>query len=219
MYKIVKYVIGMFMCCVLLMGNEKEVKANVQCDSDIERCSDQSFKELVSIIEEFKRGNQNLEEAEIVVHLNSFFNGRSKISDIWKSLTESEKRLVVRYPLDALQVNTAKNIAINQTEEKFGYNGLGDKSDAFRHGMWNAEMTIMVGADKAELFANAHEDKDTTGMESDGHTKFEHMQMDLHNNKIGRQFGIDYGSLDEDGMALLLYSEVDRENTLFVWLN
>lgn len=59
-----------------------------------------------------------------------------------------------------MRVNEAKNIATSQTEAKFGFNGLGDRSDAFRHGIWNAEMTVLIGKEKAELFATAHEDKD-----------------------------------------------------------
>lgn len=70
---------------------------------------------------------------------------RSGIIDIWNSLTDSEKKLVIRYPFDALKVNQAKNIATTQTETKFGVNGLGNKSDAFRHGIWNAEMTYLIG--------------------------------------------------------------------------
>lgn len=31
------------------------------------------------------------------------------------------------------------NAHTSQTEKWFGINGLGDGSDAFRHGMWNAE--------------------------------------------------------------------------------
>ena len=72
---------------------------------------------------------------------------------------------MIRYPFDALKVNKAKEIATKQTERKFGKNGLGDRSDAFRHGIWNAEMTVLIGSEKAELFATAHEDKDTTGNE------------------------------------------------------
>lgn len=86
------------------------------------------------------------------------------IIDIWNALTDSEKTLCIRYPFDALKVNTARNIATEQTERKFGCNGLGDRSDAFRHGIWNAEMTVLIGSEKAELFATAHEDKDVTVM-------------------------------------------------------
>ena len=47
------------------------------------------------------------------------------IADIWNALTETEKKLCIRYPFDALKVNKAKNIATSQTEAKFGTNGLG----------------------------------------------------------------------------------------------
>lgn len=67
------------------------------------------------------------------------------IIDIWNALTDSEKKLCIRYPFDALKVNKAKNIATSQTEAKFGTNGLGNRSDAFRHGIWNAEMTVLIG--------------------------------------------------------------------------
>ena len=86
-------------------------------------------------------------------------------------------------------MNTARNIATEQTDRKFGYSGLGDRSDAFRHGIWNAEMTVLIGKEKAELFATAHEDKDVTGKESDGYPKTAHRDMDLHNNEVGRTIG------------------------------
>lgn len=66
---------------------------------------------------------------------------------------------------------------------------MGDKSDAFRHGIWNAELTVLIGKEKAELFATSHEDKDVTGNESDGYPKTEHRYMDLHNNAVGRTIG------------------------------
>lgn len=126
---------------------------------------------------------------------------------------------MIRYPFDALKVNKAKEIATKQTERKFGKNGLGDRSDAFRHGIWNAEMTVLIGSEKAELFATAHEDKDTTGNESDGYTKDEHKKMDLHNNEIGRKLGADNLSAPEEKMAEIIYDEIMREDSLFVWLH
>ena len=141
------------------------------------------------------------------------------ISDIWNALTDAEKKLCIRYPFAALKVNDARNIATEQTERKFGYSGLGDRSDAFRHGIWNAEMTILIGAEKAELFATAHEDKDTSGMESDGHTKEEHKKMDLHNNSIGRRIGKENQNLSEEQMADYIYELIYQEPSEFIWLN
>lgn len=144
---------------------------------------------------------------------------RSGVIDIWNSLTDSEKKLVIRYPFDALKVNQAKNIATTQTETKFGVNGLGDRSDAFRHGIWNAEMTYLIGEAKAELFATAHEDKDVSGIESDGFLKTEHKNMDLHNNGVGRTLAVQNPGLTEDALADLIYSEVNKEDSSFIWLH
>lgn len=149
---------------------------------------------------------------------SEFEKGRG-IIDIWNALTYSEKKLCVRYPFDALKVNTAKNIATSQTETKFGFNGLGDKSDAFRHGIWNAEMTILIGKEKAELFATAHEDKDVTGYESDGYPKTAHRDMDLHNNELGRHIGAENASVSEDEMADIIYREINSLSTQFIWLH
>lgn len=144
---------------------------------------------------------------------------KSGIGDIWNSLTDSEKRLIIRYPFDALKVNQAKDVATSQTELKFGHNGLGDRSDAFRHGIWNAKMTVLVGKEKAELFATAHEDKDTTGMEADGYTKAEHKNMDLHNNAAGREIGINNVNAADDELANIIYENIYSESSSFIWLH
>lgn len=141
------------------------------------------------------------------------------IVDIWNVLTDSEKKLCIRYPFDALKVNTARNIATTQTETKFGLNGLGDRSDAFRHGIWNAEMTVLIGKSKAELFATAHEDKDVTGNESDGYPKTAHRDMDLHNNEVGRNIGEENRDVSEDEMANIIYQEIYSDATQFIWLH
>lgn len=43
--------------------------------------------------------------------------------------------------------------------------------------------------------------------------------MDLHNNKIGRNVGQKHIDWNESQMADLMYSEVNNENTEFVWLH
>ena len=90
---------------------------------------------LISVINEIltiRQQNPEYTEEQIIIQMNErhseFEKGRGVI-DIWNALTDSEKKLCVRYPFDALKVNTAKNIATSQTETKFGFNGLGDKSE------------------------------------------------------------------------------------------
>ena len=221
--KFLKFVV-MCIVCVMLFGNVISVYAN---DSPMitEEFNDNTvqWKELIEEIAKIKRENPLKSEEEIVsivsIRVNTKDGINRGISDIWNALTETEKKLLIKYPFAALKVNDAKNIATRQTERKFGHNGLGDRSDAFRHGIWNAEMTILIGAEKAELFATAHEEKDTTGVESDGHTKLEHKNMDLHNNNVGRKIGLAQPDLPEEQMADYIYDVIYQENTPFVWLN
>ena len=214
----------MCIVCVMLFGNVISVYAN-DTPMITEEFNDNTvqWKELIEEIAKIKRENPLKSEEEIVsivsIRVNTKDGINRGISDIWNALTETEKKLLIKYPFAALKVNDAKNIATRQTERKFGHNGLGDRSDAFRHGIWNAEMTILIGAEKAELFATAHEEKDTTGVESDGHTKLEHKNMDLHNNSVGREIGLAHSSLSEEQMADYIYDVIYQENTPFVWLN
>ncbi len=184
----------------------------------------EDFEMMIQQIQKIKTMNIGASDDVLLQKINDSLMTLSRtetrgIVDIWNSLTETEKKLCIRYPIEALKVNEAKNIATSKTVEKFGYNGLGDRSDAFRHGMWNAEMTILIGEKKAELFATAHEEKDVTGVETDGFSKVEHKRMDLHNNKIGRSVGQKHIDWNESQMADLMYSEVNNENTEFVWLH
>lgn len=221
--KFLKFVV-MCIVCVMLFGNVISVYAN-DTPMITEEFNDNTvqWKELIEEIAKIKRENPLKSKEEIVsivsIRVNTKDGINRGISDIWNALTETEKKLLIKYPFAALKVNDAKNIATRQTERKFGHNGLGDRSDAFRHGIWNAEMTILIGAEKAELFATAHEEKDTTGVESDGHTKLEHKNMDLHNNSVGREIGLAHSSLSEEQMADYIYDVIYQENTPFVWLN
>lgn len=187
------------------------------------RFSNEEWESFIDEIIKIKEENPNKSDEEIVAIISASIRARDVenrgISDTWNALTDSEKTLCVKYPFAALKVNEARNIATEQTTRKFGYNGLGDRSDAFRHGIWNAEMTVLIGADKAELFATAHEDKDTTGNESDGYSKEEHKNMDLHNNAVGRAIGQDNSSLSEDEFADYIYELVYSADTAFIWLH
>lgn len=187
--------------------------------SDLIGAEQSEFENLVAEIQNIQAEHPEYTEEITQNILDEHHSGKRGIVDIWNVLTDSEKKLCIRYPFDALKVNTAKNIATSQTEAKFGFNGLGDRSDAFRHGIWNAEMTVLIGKDKAELFATAHEDKDVTGNESDGYPKTAHRDMDLHNNEIGRTIGEKNIGVSEDEMANIVYQEVNSTSTQFIWLH
>lgn len=218
-------ILGLVGCLSVISPVTALAESNLQSKTDLVWTSPTIFKELIREIEHIKKEHPVYTEDDILRIMNERHatthdeEDAKGIIDIWNALTESEKKLCIRYPFDALKVNTAKNIATNQTEIKFGRNGLGDKSDAFRHGIWNAEMTILIGKEKAELFATAHEDKDVTGTEPDGFPKTAHRDMDLHNNEIGRNLGEKNKDASEDEMADIIYQDLYSETTEFVWLH
>lgn len=107
-------------------------------NSDLNGIEENEFEQLIMKIENLKIIYPESSDEMILEMMDNYYL-KSEIIDIWISLTEAEKKLCIRYPLAALKVNKAKNIATSQTEKWFGINGLGDGSDAFRHGMWNAE--------------------------------------------------------------------------------
>ena len=209
------------LCSVMLIGTAPTIVCNASTGvSEIDGYNEERFQELVNIVVDLKLDIKDEEMVFTILEEKAENNIlRSSIGDIWNALTETEKKLLIKYPFDALKVNTAKNIATTQTEIKFGYSGLGDRSDAFRHGIWNAEMTILIGENKAELFATAHEDINTEGYESDGFLKTEHRNMDLHNNGIGREIGKNSGSITENELADIIYGNIYSNTTRFIWLH
>lgn len=216
-----KKLIGLLSITVLLgVVSPTPLLATTIDETDIETISQTEFEALISEIEGIKATHPEYSEKEILKMMNILHPDNERgIFDIWNALTDSEKKLCIRYPFDALKVNKAKNIATDQTTRKFGKNGLGDRSDAFRHGIWNAEMTVLIGKEKAELFATAHEDKDVSGNEADGYPKTAHRDMDLHNNEVGRNIGETNKGVSEDEMAEIIYQNIYSETTEFIWLH
>lgn len=218
-----KILVGMISAFMIALGMSENVLAHTGSNNDLLGAEETDFQNLITKVLEIKKEHPDWTEEEIINSINKKMdtelrNARS-LGDIWNKLTHTEKKLVIRYPFSALKVNKAKNIATAQTEIKFGRNGLGDRSDAFRHGMWNAEMTILIGIKKAEMFATAHEDKDTTGLEVDGFPKIEHKKMDLHNNEIGRDIGALNLKIKEGELADIIFANIYQEKSRFIWLH
>lgn len=209
---------------VLIMAFPFSVMAseNNKYNNDLLGAEEDDFEILIAEIQTIKDEHPEYTEEMILEEMNERhpeLRNSKGIVDIWNALTDSEKKLCIRYPFDALKVNTAKDIATSQTEARFGFNGLGDRSDAFRHGIWNAEMTVLIGREKAELFATAHEDKEVTGNEPDGFAKTAHRDMDLHNNEVGRRIGEENKGVSEDEMAEIIYQDIFSDITQFIWLH
>lgn len=77
-------------------------------------------------------------------------------------------------------------------------------------------MTVLIGKERAELFATAHEDKDVTGTESDGYPKTAHRDMDLHNNEVGREIGEKIKKLLKVNGGYYLSGNIFRNNIIYM---
>ena len=112
-------------CCVLVFafGNIMSVSAkeNTEVDKELDEKS-LMFENLIYFVINTKNENPKMSEDEIIKIISDDLTKQKidnrGILDIWNALTDSEKKLVVRYPFDALKVNNAKNIATDQTEKE-----------------------------------------------------------------------------------------------------
>lgn len=175
--------------------------------SDIEKNQDSEEARLYFDIEKYKDTHPTDDIKNIVKFFNKQAGLKDKSSQVismnfgnvaqassvsyekWTELTTAEKVLVAADPASALKTQQLANKAYNATKDKFGSNGLGDKSDGFRHGLWNALMTRDITRLWAYSYATAHEDKSSdylNAKETDGYYGYEHKSMDLHNNEEGR---------------------------------
>lgn len=171
---------------------------------------DENFLAICKEVETYITSNPNTDPKDVVKYINSKAEGNSKgiVKSIlepifinkahaaysisystWTSLTTAEKLLIATDPKAALMTNSLSKLAFDYTKEKFGYNGLGDKSDGYRHGIWNALMTRDISRSWAQAYSTAHEDRPKSELDkkqTDGFTGWQHKAMDLNNNSVGR---------------------------------
>lgn len=75
----------------------------------------------------------------------------------YPGLTIKERDLITKKPYEAITVFLQKQKAEGMTLSKFGRDGDGDESDAYRHFIWAALMSKELGPDTAKEFLDAHE--------------------------------------------------------------
>ncbi len=90
--------------------------------------------------------------------------------------------MVKAHPKAAVAIWTSKTTTENETVSRMGANGLNDKSDAFRHALFQALNTVRIGASLTQQFADAHETEVPSQLEKE-------KQMDLFNNSVGIEYG------------------------------
>lgn len=75
----------------------------------------------------------------------------------YPGLTDEERSLVSINPKEALVVFKQKNRAEAATDKYFPGGRFNDESDAFRHFVWAGLLVKELGAERAQLYLDAHE--------------------------------------------------------------
>ena len=111
-------------------------------------------------------------------------------------------------PYSAYQAKIGREIAEKYIKPLFGKEKDGTRANAFKHALWNAYMTLMLGSEVAKGIADAHEApfvNDPTLYE--GIPNYEHSEMDFYNNAVGRGLAVLYQDVikNEDQLVALIY--------------
>lgn len=94
---------------------------------------------------------------------------------------------MLKHPFSAKSIINQRTLALNYTDKYMGNASNGDdKSDAFRHAIWNIVMCKEGWGKKDEKLAWAN-DFATAYEKGENYTEFT-SDMDLHNNKVGRNY-------------------------------
>ena len=141
-----------------------------------------------------------------------------------RSVAETFNKRLVKEELDViekkfsvLELNTFKNLS-NEAEEgarNFFPNGslYQDEADAFRHAYWNALVAQKFG-DKGFELTYAHEGL-KIGQEPETKYKngdLEDAKMDIHNNRIGYNIGINNPKASKRELQILILRELNKGN-------
>ena len=75
----------------------------------------------------------------------------------YPGLTPEERKLISKYPAEALKAFLAKQKAESATTKRFKRDDESDESDAFRHFVWAGLLAKELGPEMAKKFLDAHE--------------------------------------------------------------
>tara|TARA_R110002049_G_scaffold14680_1_gene61604 strand:+ start:204 stop:2111 length:1908 start_codon:yes stop_codon:yes gene_type:complete len=167
--------------------------------------------ELLSFLDEndesdgAKEFAENHIEALRIDDYSQFFEQKLFTQDpygVWKNeLNSQEKEIIKTNPYKAYKIFKNRAVAVTETENRFGTNGLNDKSDAFRHAFFQAINSRDVGVSFAGDLADAHES------ETPLRWNLEKL-MDLKNNEFGLLKGSENPSANNQTISSLINQAV-----------
>lgn len=180
--------------------------------------TDMTEEEIIAAVDELAQ-----EELEYAQNNRTLDDLVTRVYSMWQGLTTAEKKLIICHPKKAMAAYAAAQKSTEYTIAVFGYNGLGDISDGFRHVLWCAMMARDAGEKFARAYAEAHEGEKTEEelmeVASDGFLEKNHREMDNHNNEIGFAIGTGKYLSNEEMIYAIRDKLTNNINTGIIWLH
>ena len=204
---------------LLKKGYTEEELAFAEISEDIIELKEDNIEDeqIINIIDErSKNANQSVTRGNPLDKIENAY-------ETWERLTDVEKKLVTLNPTKSVAAFAASKKSVELTAQNFGKNGLGDKSDGFRHATWCALMARDAGSKFAKDFSTAHESGKTEEMlqqvASDGYKEKDHMEMDLHNNGVGISLIKDKNVSNDEVVSMVMNKLTNNKATGIYWLH
>ncbi len=130
----------------------------------------------------------------------SIFSTAQNAFQLYKNLSQPERKWVRHHPLAALRTYKLSQMAAAEAQKyvadpEFDGDGSGGMVDAFRHTLWMALTAQKIGKSKALALGRAHEEKSKLYFEScDPYTPNLPDSIDSEMDFINNQKGADIGS-------------------------
>ncbi len=162
--------------------SDEEIANNFEIIQDI--YDDQlSILTKKKVIEEITTSNDSDSIRSISKHRSAYDNIKKL-----KNITKHEIAACIKHPLSALSLLSQREKAFSLTEEAMHVSDqfVNIKPDAFRHAAWNIVMAKYAVGRKNNRLAWAN-DFSTAHEKGKKYIKYD-AEMDLHNNKIGRDY-------------------------------
>jgi hypothetical protein len=128
------------------------------------------------------------------------------------NLSASEKEFKRKHPVSFIATGLNGQKAYALEKQLYGSNTRGTRGDALRHSLWSALNAQTNGLDLALEYGDAHE-RSEIGQNAEARAD---LYMDIHNNAIGADVGIQHPNAGPDELSEVLVEKINNGEMLML---
>ncbi|MBQ5404823.1 MAG: hypothetical protein IIU11_10730 [Bacteroidales bacterium] len=147
----------------------------------------------------------------------------------YEKLSTPEKHWVLTHPLAAKKIFKISSLVKDEVKKHqkdtlLDGDVVGGTLDAFKHTLWMALCAQKIGKKRALLLGQAHEDGNRLDFLKNGQKKYIGQdsvlsRMDMLNNQVGAQIGVEYPNLGVDSLTQIVIKNIVEGNCFKVKKN